>query len=101
MKNLGVDMLPDVEGADESVAKVIAGLPKLKSLVLGVKLVNDDFMETLSQYKNPFSRIKKLYLGGMREGRKRCEEGKVKDGKLLSSCSLILIQQIQLLTLGV
>jgi hypothetical protein len=64
LKKLGIDMLSDAEGADETIAKVIAGLPKLKSLIIGVKLVNDDFMETLSQHKNPFSNIKKLDLGG-------------------------------------
>jgi hypothetical protein len=54
-------------GADVLVAQALASLPRLKSLILGVKLVNDDFMETLSQYKNPFANVTKLYLGGIKE----------------------------------
>lgn len=64
LKQLGVDMLPDMEDSDVIVAQALASLPRLKSLIFGVKLVNDDFIETLSQYKNPFSNITKLYLGG-------------------------------------
>lgn len=70
LKKLGIDMLPDdVDDADVLVAKTVAGMPKLKSLILGVKLVTDDFIETLAQCKSPFSNIIKLYLGGMHRAR--------------------------------
>lgn len=73
LKKLGIDLLPDADDADMLVARALAGMPRLKSVILGVKLVNDEFMETLSQCKNPFSNITKLYLGGMRERcRRRC-----------------------------
>eukprot|EP00026_Physarum_polycephalum_P003426 Phypoly_transcript_03437.p1 GENE.Phypoly_transcript_03437~~Phypoly_transcript_03437.p1 ORF type:complete len:614 (+),score=121.79 Phypoly_transcript_03437:263-2104(+) len=100
LKKLGIDMLPDAEGADECVAKVLAGLPKLKSLILGVKLVNDDFIETLSQYKNPFSNIKKLYLGdsAFDTGCVITEDGVALAGQLFPNCEKILLSGVENIT---
>ncbi len=64
LKKVGIDKLPDVEGADLAVGQILATMPKLKSLILGVALVNDEFIESLAQCKLPFATITKLFLGG-------------------------------------
>lgn len=97
LKKLGIDLLPDLDDADTLVARVIAGLPRLKSLILGVKLVNDDFIETLSQCKNPFSNITKLYLGDSAwdSGCVITEDGLSLAGQLFPNCDKLLLSGVE------
>jgi hypothetical protein len=65
IKKLGVYNLPDFEDADQVVCRAISAAPRLKSLILGVPLVNDEFLETLSGFKSSLTHITKLFLGGI------------------------------------
>lgn len=100
LKKLGIDILPDSEDSDVLVAQVVAGLPRLKSLILGVKLVNDDFVETLSQYKNPFTKITKLYLGdsAFDTGCVITEDGLALAGQLFPNCRKLLLSGVENIT---
>lgn len=97
LKQLGIDMLPDVEDADIIVAQALANLQRLKSLIMGVKLVNDDFIETLSEYKNPFSNITKLYLGdsAFETGCVITEDGLALAGQMFPNCDKLLLSGVE------
>lgn len=65
LRKIGVDVLPNFEDSEEAVAKALATAPLLKSIILGVALTNDDFVEALALCRSTFTTITKLFLGGI------------------------------------